>query len=44
VGSEFQEWWEWITCAHTDFYKRALQALVDLWQKCIANGGDALEK
>jgi hypothetical protein len=27
-----------------DFYKRSMQAFVDCWWKCIANGGDYVER
>jgi len=27
-----------------DFYERGTQALVHRWRKCIANGGDYVEK
>jgi len=27
-----------------DFYKHSMQALVHRWQKCIASGGDTVEK
>jgi len=30
--------------SHADFYKCSMQDLVHHWQKCIANGGDYVEK
>jgi hypothetical protein len=30
--------------AGADFYECGMQALVQCWQKCIANGGDYVEK
>ena len=27
-----------------EFYERGMQALVHRWRKCIANGGDYVEK
>jgi hypothetical protein len=35
---------QWATSAGADFYKRSMQALVHRWRKCIANGGDYVEK
>jgi hypothetical protein len=35
---------QWATSAGTYFYERGMQALVHRWQKCIANGGDYVEK
>jgi len=35
---------QWATSAGADFYKCGMQALVHRWQKCIANGGDCVEK
>ena len=29
---------------HADFYECSMQALVHCWRKCIANGGDYVEK
>ena len=44
MGGAFQQWWQWITSAGADFYKRGTQPLVYRWQKCIANGDDCVEK
>jgi hypothetical protein len=35
---------QWATSAGADFYERVMQALVHPWRKCIANGGDYVEK
>ena len=35
---------QWATSAGADFYERGIQALVHRWRKCIANGGDYVEK
>jgi len=35
---------QWATSAGADFYECGMQALVYCWQKCIANGGDYVEK
>ena len=35
---------QWATSAGADFYECSMQALVHCWQKCIANGGDYVEK
>jgi len=35
---------QWATSAGADFYERDLQALVNRWRKCIANGGDNVKK
>jgi len=35
---------QWATSAGADFYECSMQALVHRWQKCIANGGDYVEK
>jgi len=35
---------QWATSAGADFYDSGMQALVHLWQKCIATGGDYVEK
>jgi hypothetical protein len=35
---------QWATSAVADFYKNGMQALVHHWLKCIANGGDCVEK
>ena len=46
VSGVFQQWWQWqwVTFAGADLYERSMQALVHCWQKCIANGGDYVEK
>ena len=31
---------QWVTSAGADFYECGMQALVNRWRKCIANGGD----
>ena len=35
---------QWATSAGADFYELGVQALVHRWRKCIANGGDCVEK
>ena len=35
---------QWATSAGADFYECGMQALVHCWRKCIANGGDYVEK
>ena len=35
---------QWVTPADADFYEHGVQTLVHCWQKCIANGGDYIEK
>jgi len=35
---------QWATSAGADFYKRGMHALVHHWRKCIATGGDYVEK
>ena len=35
---------QWTTSAGADFYERSMQALVHRWRKCIADGGDYVEK
>ena len=35
---------QWATSVGADFYERGMQALVHRWRKCIANGGDYVEK
>ena len=35
---------QWATSACEDFYERPMQALVHRWRKCIANGGNYVEK
>jgi hypothetical protein len=35
---------QWATSAGADFHKHGVQALVHGWRKCIANGGDYVEK
>jgi len=40
----FQQWWQWVTSAGADFYKRSMQALVRCWKKYTANDGDYVEK
>ena len=42
----FQQWWkwQWVTSAGAGGCERGIQALVHLWQRCIANGGDYVEK
>jgi len=46
VGGVFQQWWQWqwVTSAGPDFYKHSMQALAHCWQKCIANGGNYVDK
>jgi hypothetical protein len=35
---------QWASSAGADFYECGMQALVYCWRKCIANGGDYVEK
>ena len=35
---------QWAASAGADFYECDMQALVNRWRKCIANGGDYVEK
>ena len=35
---------QWATSIPADFYESGMQALVYRWRKCIANGGDYVEK
>jgi hypothetical protein len=35
---------KWVASAGTDFYKRSVQALVHHWRKCIASGGDYVQR
>ena len=35
---------QWVTSVGVDFYEHGMQALVYCWQKCLANGGDYIEK
>jgi hypothetical protein len=35
---------QWTTPAGAVFYERGMQAVVRRWRKCIANGGDFVEK
>ena len=35
---------QWATSGGADFYECSMQALVHRWRKCIANGGDYVEK
>jgi len=35
---------QWATSTGADFYECGMQALVHRWRKCIANGGDYVEK
>ena len=46
VAGAFQQcWqWQWVTSTGVRFYKCGMQALVHRWQKCIATGGDCVEK
>ena len=41
-----QQWqqWQWVTSTGADVYKHEMQALVHCWWRCIANGGDCVEK
>ena len=40
----FQQWWQWATSAGTEFYKYNVQTGLCCWTKCIAKGGDYIEK
>ena len=46
VGGAFQQWWQqqWVTSTGAGFDEHGMQALVHCWWKCIANGGDYVEK
>jgi hypothetical protein len=35
---------KWVDSAGKDFYKRSMKALVHCWRKCIASGGDYVER
>jgi hypothetical protein len=35
---------QWATSAGAGFYERGMQGLVHRWRKCLANGGDYIEK
>ena len=35
---------QWLRSVDYDFYERGIQGLVHRWKKCIANGGDYVEK
>jgi len=35
---------QWATSSGADFYERGMQALVHCWRKCIASGGECVEK
>jgi len=35
---------QWGTSTGIDFYECCMQAVAHCWQKCIANGGDCVEK
>jgi len=35
---------QWATSAGADFYEPGMQALIHRWQRCIANGGEYVEK
>jgi hypothetical protein len=35
---------QWATSAGAVFYERGMQTLVHRWRKCIASGGDYVEK
>ena len=44
MGGVFQQWQQQVTSTGADFYEHGLQALLHPCQKCIANGGDYVEK
>ena len=46
AGGAFQQWQERQRGNSTgaDIFRRGTQALVHRWQKCIADGGDCVEK
>ena len=46
VGDAFQYWQQqqWVTSVGAGFDEYSMQALVHHWQKCLANGGDYVEK
>jgi hypothetical protein len=35
---------KWVASIGADFYERSMQALVHRWRKCIANGGDFVQR
>jgi hypothetical protein len=35
---------KWVVSAGTDFYKRSTRALVHHWRKCMASGGDYVQR
>jgi len=35
---------QWVTSTGADLYTHSMRALVHCWQKCIANGGEYVEK
>jgi transposase len=35
---------KWVASAGADFYERSMQALVHHWRKCMANGGDYVQR
>ena len=35
---------QWVTSAGADFNECGMQAFVHRWRKCLANGGDYVEK
>jgi len=46
VSGAFQQWQEeqWVTTSAAVIYKNGMRTLVHCWLKCIANGGDCVEK
>ena len=48
VGGAFLMWWQWVhespPLVQADVYECIMQALAHHWWKCIANGGDYVEK
>jgi hypothetical protein len=35
---------KWVASTGTDFYKHSIQALFHHWRKCIASGGDYMQR
>jgi hypothetical protein len=35
---------KWVTSIGADFFERSMQSLVHRWRKCIAKGGDFVQR
>ena len=44
TGGAFQQRWQWVTLTGIDCFKCSMQAFVHRWWKCIADGGDCVER